>query len=237
MPPKTPSVCDGCSATDIKSRIHPFTKKALCPDCMETPENAIIGITDIKKEYHLKDSDVSDLNMVTEPKPAFIGGPDRRWYYVADVKKRAEVVEKRTEVEKAKKEADRKEKELEKEKKKEEREKAKAEKNREREAKKKAADAEKAEKAREREEKKKDKEEEKKAIEEVKEAKAKEREEKAKVKAKGDKTKDKKEKPTPRKRKAVEENGEEKVKRRNPTRGSGRKKAKIVDDATEDDEE
>jgi hypothetical protein len=86
MPLKT-GTCDTCSAEKVKLRTNPFTHKEQCEDCRKA---SIIGITDIESRYKLKDADLKGLKMVTEPQPAFLGGPDRRWYLVDDVKKRVE---------------------------------------------------------------------------------------------------------------------------------------------------
>lgn len=88
------------------------------------PEHAIIGVTDLKREYKLKEDDLKGLRTVSEPKPAFLGGPDKRWYLVKEVKVRKEKVVKEVEAEKAKKEK-------EKERQKKEKETAKAEKEKE----------------------------------------------------------------------------------------------------------
>ncbi|TVY34093.1 hypothetical protein LSUB1_G006172 [Lachnellula subtilissima] len=87
MPPLKTGTCDTCSSENVKLRPNPFTTKEQCEDCRNA---SIIGVTDIKSRFKLKDDDLKDLEMVTEPKPAFLGGADRRWYLVEQVKKRAE---------------------------------------------------------------------------------------------------------------------------------------------------
>ncbi|TVY21437.1 hypothetical protein LARI1_G000664 [Lachnellula arida] len=99
MPPLKTGTCSTCSTEKGKLRPNPFTQKEQCDDCRDT---SIIGVTEIKTQFKLKDDDLKDLEMVTEPKPAFLGGPDRRWYLVEQVEKRAD--EKLKEIEAAKKE-------------------------------------------------------------------------------------------------------------------------------------
>ncbi|TVY47403.1 hypothetical protein LOCC1_G001811 [Lachnellula occidentalis] len=99
MPPLKTGTCDTCSTDNVKLRPNPFTTKEQCEDCRNA---SIIGVSDIKSQFKLKDDDLKDLKMVTEPKPAFLGGADRRWYLVEQVEKRAE--EKLKETEAAKKE-------------------------------------------------------------------------------------------------------------------------------------
>ena len=87
MPPLKTGTCNTCSSENVKLRPNPFTTKEQCEDCRNA---SIIGVTDIKSRFKLKDDDLKDLEMVTEPKPAFLGGADRRWYLVEQVEKRAE---------------------------------------------------------------------------------------------------------------------------------------------------
>ena len=61
------------------------------------PDYAIIGVTDIKKDFKLKERELSGLAMKTEPKPAFLGGPDKRWYKLTEVEKKAEEMDKKKE--------------------------------------------------------------------------------------------------------------------------------------------
>ena len=63
---------------------------------------------------------------MSEPKPAFLGGPDKRWYLVKDVKAREEKVDKEKEKETLNKEREKEKKEKEKEVGEEKKEKAKA---------------------------------------------------------------------------------------------------------------
>ena len=75
-------------------------------ECREThPDFAIIGVTDIKKNFKLKERDLSGLAMETEAKPAFLGGPDKRWYKLSEVEKKAEEVDKEKEEKEVKKKA------------------------------------------------------------------------------------------------------------------------------------
>jgi len=84
-------------------------------ECRTSGPNAIIGITDIKSQFKLKEPDLKRLRQVKEPKPAFLGGRDSRWYLRADIEKRAEIVAAKKEKEKKDKvEAKRVQKELEK---------------------------------------------------------------------------------------------------------------------------
>jgi hypothetical protein len=99
-PPLKTGTYDTCSTENVKFRPNPFTNKEQCEDCRNA---SIIGVTDIKSQFKLKDDDLKGLKMVTEPKPAFLGGPDRRWYLVEQVEERAE--EKLKEKEDAKKSA------------------------------------------------------------------------------------------------------------------------------------
>lgn len=61
-------------------------------ECRTSGPNAIIGITDIKSEFKLKEADLKILRQIKEPKPAFLGGRDYRWYLRGDVEKRADRV-------------------------------------------------------------------------------------------------------------------------------------------------
>ncbi|TVY87859.1 hypothetical protein LAWI1_G006912 [Lachnellula willkommii] len=108
MPPLKTGTCDTCSTEKVTLRPNPFTQKEQCDDCRDA---SIIGVTELKTQFKLKDDDLKDLEMVTEPKPAFLGGPDRRWYLVEQVKKRAEEKVKEVEAVKKEKEAAKKEKE------------------------------------------------------------------------------------------------------------------------------
>lgn len=108
MPPLISGSCDTCGTDHVKLRTNPFDGKEQCEDCRA---EAIIGITDIKSQFKLKDGDLKGLKMVTEPQPAFLGGPDRRWYLVEEVEKRAKEVEKKVGQEAEKKVAAKKEKE------------------------------------------------------------------------------------------------------------------------------
>lgn len=105
MPPKIPvGKCATCSATDVKIRPNPFNPKKLqCEDCRE---GEIIGITALQQIYGLKPADLEDLKMVKEPQPAFLNRPDKKWYLIAEVEKRARAVEK--EKAKAKREKEKK---------------------------------------------------------------------------------------------------------------------------------
>jgi len=109
MPPLPTGACNTCSAQDEKLRPNPFTDEEQCEDCRNT---SIIGITDIKSRYKLKDDELDGLKMVTEPQPAFLGGPDRRWYLVEEVEKRAEEQDQKKEAAKKEKEATKREKEV-----------------------------------------------------------------------------------------------------------------------------
>ena len=95
MPLKT-DTCPTCKAEGEKLRPHPFHKDPellQCEECRTTnSEYAIIGVTDIKKKYKLKDEDLKGLDVATEAKPKFLGGADRRWYLLKDVEARAEKV-------------------------------------------------------------------------------------------------------------------------------------------------
>ncbi|KAE8447403.1 hypothetical protein EG329_010817 [Mollisiaceae sp. DMI_Dod_QoI] len=102
MPPLKTGSCDTCSAEDVKLRPNPFTNEEQCEACRDA---SIIGISDIKSRFKLKDDDLKGLKMVTEPQPAFLGGPDRRWYLVEEVEKRAEEAVEKKEVAKKEKEA------------------------------------------------------------------------------------------------------------------------------------
>ncbi|TVY60862.1 hypothetical protein LSUE1_G008313 [Lachnellula suecica] len=97
--PLKTGTCDTCSAEKVKLRPNPFTEKQQCEECRNA---AIIGVTDLKTKHKLKEEDLEGLTMVTEPQLAHLGGPDRRWYLVEEVEKRAE--EKREEEETADKE-------------------------------------------------------------------------------------------------------------------------------------
>lgn len=116
MPLKT-GTCEACDAENEKLRPHPFHKASdlrTCEACRDTnPDYAIIGVTDIKQRFKLKEEDLHGLDMATEPKPAFLGGADRRWYKLSEVEKRAEkVLEERMEkLEKGKAEKEEKRKE------------------------------------------------------------------------------------------------------------------------------
>jgi len=102
--------CETCSATDEKLRSNPFNGKQQCMNCRVThPKYAIIGITDIKSQYKLKDNDLRGLRMVTEPKPAFLGGADRKWYLLKQVKARKEKILRDKEAEKERVKRDRQE--------------------------------------------------------------------------------------------------------------------------------
>jgi len=109
--------CATCSAEKVKLRTNPFSKVEECDACRKTGQEGIIGITDIKKNYGLKDEDLDGLQMVKEPKPAVFagrggrGGPDRRWYKFHEVEKRAPEVMKKREEEARMKEDERKAKE------------------------------------------------------------------------------------------------------------------------------
>jgi len=103
--------CATCSADKVKLRPNPFTKGEECETCRKTGPKGIIGITDIKKNYALKDEDLDGLQMVKEPKPAFVGGPDRRWYLLKEIEKRVPVVLKKREKEAKKRQDERKAKE------------------------------------------------------------------------------------------------------------------------------
>ena len=83
--------CETCNAENEKLRPHPFYPYETCQECRtEHPDYAIIGVTDIKKEFKLKESDLIGLAMATEPKPKFLGGPDKRWYKLSQVERKAE---------------------------------------------------------------------------------------------------------------------------------------------------
>jgi len=101
--------CTTCTTKDTKLRPNPFTQKEQCEKCRDSE---IIGITDIKKWHGLKDKDLDGLNMTTEAKPAFLGGPDRRWYLLTEVEER----EKEVEVERKREKEEKEEKKLQKEK-------------------------------------------------------------------------------------------------------------------------
>jgi hypothetical protein len=150
--------CDSCKTEDVKLRANPFSKDEECEGCRTSGPKAIIGITDIKKDYKLKDADVEGLEMVKEPKPAFVGGPDYRWYLKAEVEKRAAEVEKTREQEAKDKEAEAKTKAAEKEKKLAEKEAEKKAKAAEREKKAAEKEAEKEKKAAEKKRKREEKE-------------------------------------------------------------------------------
>jgi len=156
MPLKT-GTCEVCKTEKVKLRPNPFSKDEECEECRTSGPKAIIGITDIKKEYKLKDSDVEGLETVKEAKPAFVGGPDYRFYLKSEVEKRAAEVEKIREQEAKDKEAENKTKAAEKEKKLAEKEEEKKAKLAEKEKKAAEKEAEKerkaAEKKRKREEK------------------------------------------------------------------------------------
>ncbi|KAH9216462.1 hypothetical protein DL95DRAFT_497358 [Leptodontidium sp. 2 PMI_412] len=101
--PKLPvGKCATCDAEDATLRPNPFTTEEQCEDCRE---ERIIGVSDVKVLYKLKDEDLKGLTMNSEPQPAFLGGPDRRWYLVEEVEERAEEIEKKREKEKSDKEA------------------------------------------------------------------------------------------------------------------------------------
>ncbi|KAL2075324.1 hypothetical protein VTL71DRAFT_267 [Oculimacula yallundae] len=107
--PKLPvGKCASCDANDVTLRPNPFTQAEQCEGCRE---EKIIGVSDLKTRFGLKDTDLKGLTMKTEPKPAFLGGADRRWYLVEEVEKRAEEVEEERERIKSEKEAVQREKE------------------------------------------------------------------------------------------------------------------------------
>jgi len=92
--PLTTGTCATCAAEKVKLRSNPFSNTEECEDCRKSGPKAIIVITDIKKEFKLKDTDIDGLQMVKEDKPAFVGGPPYRWYLLKEVEKRAGEVEK-----------------------------------------------------------------------------------------------------------------------------------------------
>ncbi|KAH8600764.1 hypothetical protein B0O99DRAFT_609420 [Bisporella sp. PMI_857] len=158
MSPLKSGTCATCSKEDVKLRPNPFTKEEECEDCRKSGKDAIIGITDIKNQFGLKEADLEGLQMVKEAKPAFVGGPDYRWYKLKDIEVRAPEAKKKLEEEARAKEAEKKEKEEDKEAAriaKEEDKKAKAE---EREKKAATKEAEKQAKAEERKRKREEKE-------------------------------------------------------------------------------
>lgn len=128
---KTP----GCDNDKVKLRPNPFTNVQQCEDCRASPEHGIIGITDIKQKHKLKEADLKGLRTTTEPKPAFLGGPDKRWYWIKEVVKRAEEVKSKVAIEKQRKEAEKQKKAAQKEKAKELKEKEKELKKKEKELK------------------------------------------------------------------------------------------------------
>lgn len=157
MAPLKTGDCASCDKKEIKLRPNPFSEAEECEECRKDGPKGIIGITDIKTEYKLTDADVEGLQTVKEPKPAFVGGPDHRWYLKAEVVKRAAEVEKIREEEGAVKEKEKKSKAAEKDRKAAEKEKEKLAKAEEKEKKRLEKEAEKekkaAEKKRKREEK------------------------------------------------------------------------------------
>lgn len=87
-----------CNAENEQFRPHPFYRYETCMECRTShPDYAIIGVTDIKKDFKLKERELSGLAMKTEPKPAFLGGPDKRWYKLTEVEKKAEEMDKKKE--------------------------------------------------------------------------------------------------------------------------------------------
>lgn len=108
MPPLISGSCDTCDVQDVKLRTNPFDDTEQCENCRKA---TIIGITDIKSEFGLKDGDLDGLTTISEAKEAFLGGPDRRWYLVDEIEKRAGEVEKQRKEEAEQKEAVKKEKE------------------------------------------------------------------------------------------------------------------------------
>lgn len=69
MPPLKSGTCAVCKTEDVKLRLNPFSNEEECEDCRTTGSKAIIGITDAKKEFKVKDGDLEGLQMVKEPKP------------------------------------------------------------------------------------------------------------------------------------------------------------------------